>query len=174
MKSHLLAFLILGFSASAVSQTDAHTEKVKTLMEALGLIDMWSQQIEFGRARNEEMGQQALDQVLSQLNPDEEYRERFTNATNSYLKKFETPWSAEEIVEVWAGYYGPNFTNEELDQLIEFYTSEIGQKDVAVTKQTLSEFSEHFQRETQPIFENAFREYIEELGTIARECNCQK
>jgi len=143
-------------------------------MEALGLIEMWSQQIELGKAQNEQMGRQALDQVLSQLNPSEEFRKRFSDATNNYIKKFETPWSAQEIVDVWAGYYGPNFTDEELDKLIKFYTSEIGKKDVAISKQTLTKFTEHFQRETQPIYEKAIREYIEELKIIAHECDCRK
>ena len=153
---------------------DTSTEKIKTLMDALGLVDMFSQQIEFGRAQNEQIGRQALDQMLSQLNPSEEFRKRFSDATNNYINKLETPWSAEEIVDIWAGYYGPNFTDEELDQLIEFYTSEIGKKDVAISKQTMTKFSEHLQKVSQPIFEDAITEYIEELKIVARECDCRK
>ena len=89
-------------------------------------------------------------------------------------KKLEAPWSAEEIVDVWASYYGPHFTDEELDQLIEFYSSELGRKDVSVTKQAMVQFSEHFQREGQPILEKATQEYIEEMKILAKECNCRK
>jgi len=92
----------------------------------------------------------------------------------NYIKKVETPWSAQEIVDVWAKYYGPNFSEVELDKLIEFYTSDLGKKDVAVTKQTMAQFTEHFQKAAQPIYTNAINEYIEELKIVASECKCSK
>jgi hypothetical protein len=153
---------------------DTQTEKVKTLMEALGLIDMWGTQIQSGKAQSKKMGQQALDQMMAQLKPNETFKKRFVDAFNNYMKKLESPWSAQEIVDVWAKYYGPNFTEEELDQLIEFYTSDLGKKDVAVSKQAMVKFTEHFQKESQPILEKATREYIEELKIVASECKCQK
>jgi hypothetical protein len=172
LRRYIFILLLLGMPISAIPDTS--TEKIKTLMDALGLVDMFSQQIELGRAQNEQIGRQASDQMLSQLNPSEEFRKRFSDATNNYIKKFETPWSAEEIVDIWAGYYGPNFTDKELDQLIEFYTSEIGKKDVSISKQTMTKFGEHLQKVSQPIFEDAITEYIEELKIVARECDCRK
>jgi hypothetical protein len=153
---------------------ETNTAKVKVLMEALGQLDMWNTQIESGKVQSEKLGQQALDQITSQLNPNEEFKKRFFDAYKNYMKKVVAPWSAQEIVDVWAKYYGPNFTEEELDKLIEFYTSDLGKKDVAATKLTMVQFTEHFQREIQPIFANATKEYIEELKIVASECKCSK
>jgi hypothetical protein len=172
LKRHLTIFLVVLMPFSVFAETN--TGKVKVLMEALGLLDMWSTQIASGKIQSEKMGQQTLDQMMSQLNPNEEFKKRFSDAYKSYMKKVVAPWSPQEIVEVWAKYYGPNFTEEELDKLIEFYTSELGKKDVAATKLTMVQFTEHFQKEVQPIYTKATKEYIEELKIVASECKCSK
>jgi hypothetical protein len=148
--------------------------KIKELMEAVGLLDMWSQQMELGKKQNKEMGEKMLSQILLKLNPNEDFKNRFSGAFNNYIKKLEAPWSAQEIVDVWASYYGPHFTDDELDKLIAFYTSDLGRKDVMVTKQVMVQFSTHFQEKGKPIFEKATKEYLEEMQIIAKECNCRK
>ena len=170
---HIIVGVLLA-SIAISSNAETNSEKIKKLMEVVGLLDIWSEQIELGKKQNEEMGQQILDQLMSQLNPNEEYRKRLTDAYNNYMKNLEAPWSAEDIVEVWASYYGPNFTDDELDKLIGFYSSDLGRKDVAVTKQAMVQFSEHLQRERQPILEKATQEYIDEMKIVAIECNCRK
>jgi len=143
-------------------------------MEALGLIEMFSQQIEMGKQQNEQVGLQMIDQMMSQINPSQEFQERFTLAFKKFMSKVAAPWGAEEIVGVWASYYGPGFTDLELDQLIGFYTSPLGKKDVKVSKEAMLSFSKHFQKAGQPIVEAATKEYISDLKLIAKECNCAK
>lgn len=166
----ILMVLIMPFSVLA----ETNTGKIKVLMEALGLIDMINYQIETQKTQTDKLGQQALDEMLSQLNPSQEFKLRFSEAYNNYVKKVESPWSSQEIVDVWAKFYGPNFTEEELDELIEFYTSDLGKKDVAVSKQTMVQFTEYFQRAAQPIFTKATKEYVEELKIVASDCKCSK
>lgn len=172
MKFRVLLVLFLMFGNPTYA--DERTDKIRDLMEALGLLEMWSQQMEMGKEQSETMGQQLIDQMMSQLNPNEEFQERFTVAFNNFMSKVETPWSAQEIVDVWASYYGPAFTNEELDQLIAFYTSPLGKKDVRVTKDAMVSFTNHFQAAAQPIMEAATNEYVQDLQIIAKECNCAK
>ena len=169
----LLIFLLITLPPSmAYAQTD--TTKVAKLMEVMGLLEMWQEQIEAGKAQNAQMGEKAMEQIMSQLNPSAEYKARFSAAFITYLKKLAAPWSAQEIVKVWAGYYGPHFTDDELDRLIVFYTSDLGKKDIAATKQAMTQFTEHFQKASRPIFDKAIKEYIDDLKIVARECNCQK
>jgi len=169
----LLIFLLITLPSSmANAQTD--TAKVAKLMEVMGLLEMWQEQIEAGKTHNAQIGEKAMEQIMSQLNPSLEYKARFSAAFNTYLKKLEAPWSAQEIVNVWANYYGPHFTDDELDRLIAFYTSDLGRKDIAATKRAMTQFTEHFQKASQPIFDKATKEYIDNLKIVARECNCQK
>jgi len=66
------------------------------------------------------------------------------------------------------------FTEAELDKLIGFYTSDLGKKEVAVTKQATAQFTEHFQKALQPIYENAIKEYIQELKLVAATANAAR
>lgn len=149
-------------------------DKIRKLMEAQGLLSMFESQLEMGKAQSEKAGRQMMDQLLSQINPNEEFQARFSAAFNNYMGKVTAPWGAEEIVSVWGQYYGQHFTESELDSLVEFYTSSIGQKEVKASKSALTEFNLHFQKLGEPIFKKAIQEYIQELKLVARECNCQK
>jgi hypothetical protein len=143
-------------------------------METLGLIETWSKQIESGKVQSEKMGQQALDQLLAQINPNDAFKKRFTESYQNYLGKVSSPWTAKEIVAVWSEYYSPNFTEAELDKLIEFYTSDLGKKDVEVSNQTTVKFTEHFQNAMNPIHIKAVKEYVAEMKIIATECKCPR
>lgn len=149
-------------------------DKIRQLMEAQGLLSMFESQLEMGKVQSEKAGKQMMDQLLSQINPNEEFQARFTAAFNNYMDKVTAPWGAEEIVSVWGQYYGQHFTEKELDSLVEFYTSPIGQKEVKASKSALTEFTVHFQKLGEPIFQKAAQEYIQELKLVAKECNCQK
>ncbi len=170
---YLFAVVIVLF-VGAVSASQDTTAKVETLMRAQGLLDMWQEQIEMGKREGEKQAKLAIDQMLSQLNPNEEYRNRFEGAFMKFMDKMQGNWTAKQIVDVWASYYGPRFTEAELDQLIEFYTSDIGRKDVQATKETMVDFTQYFQREYQPIMSAALNEYIQDLKIVARECKCPK
>lgn len=162
------------FTLSFQALADVKAEKIERLMEALGLVETWTQQIEHGKEYNRKVSQQIMDQMLSQLTPNEEFRQKFMAAADSFIKNTESPWTAEKIVSVWAGYYGPNFTEGELDQLIEFYSSALGQKDIQVTRKAMKSFSEYFEEANQPIVQRATHEYVEQLKNIATQCNCAK
>ena len=170
-KTLFASFLIF---FSSLSFADNHSEKVKELMETVGLLEMFTQQMELSKQHGEKNGTMMLDQLMSQLAPSLEYEERFRTAFNNFMQSIEALWTPQEIVDIWAGIYGPNFTAKELDQLIAFYKSELGQKDVLVSRKSMIQFSEYFQNTGQPLIKEATNKYIQELKLIAKECNCQK
>ncbi len=173
MSKLCLSFIICAYFSCPV-MADDRSEKVRSLMEAQGLLSMFEQQLTMGKVQNEKMGQQVIEQILSQLNPNEEFQRRFEVAFLTFMGKVETPWSATEIVSVWSEYYGTQFSDKELDELVEFYTSNIGKKEVSASKIALVKFTEHFQALGEPIMEKAMQEYIDELKITAKECNCVK
>jgi len=173
MKKFYLSFIICTFFSFPV-MADERSNKVRNLMEAQGLLSMFEQQLTFSKVQNEKVGQQMIEQMLSQLNPNEEFQTRFKAALLTFIKKVETPWSADEIVSVWSEYYGAQFSDKELDLLVGFYTSDIGKKEVSASQIALVKFSEHFQMLGEPIVKKAMQEYIDELKITAKECNCAK
>lgn len=169
---HLVIVFSIIFSSHVFA--DSKSKKIEDLMQTLGLVETWTQQIEQGRIYNKRISSQILHQILSQLNPNEEFQKKFKEASDVFLKKTESPWSPEKVVEVWAGYYGPEFTEDELDQLIAFYNSPLGQKDIRVTRGSMEKFSKYFQEAGQQIIEKTTAEYIQDMKVIAQKCNCAK
>lgn len=166
--------VIIFTSLSTLSFANDRSDKIKTLMEAQGLLSMFEHQLEIGEIQSEKMGKQVIDQILTQLNPSDEFKNKFSAAFQAFMKKVSSPYTAEQIVEVWAEYYGKEFTNSELDKLIDFYTSDIGQKEVSASKVALEKYTEHFQKLNGPLMKRAMNEYISELKIVAKECNCAK
>jgi len=155
-------------------QANERDDKIRTLMHAVGLIDMWTQQIEMGKQQNVLTAQQMIEQTMSQLNPDEAFQQRFNLAYNKFISKVQVPWTVDEIADVWANHYGPGFSDSELDQLIVFYTSPLGQKDVRKSKEAMIAFTEFFRSARKPMMATATDEYVNELKQIAKECDCAK
>ncbi|MCK5729342.1 MAG: DUF2059 domain-containing protein [Methylococcales bacterium] len=169
--------IILVFFAvySMQAQADARTDKVETLMKTLGLVEMFEQRIQMSKVRNEQIGKQAIKQILEGLNPPAEMQKKMTKTFLAYMKKVESPWTSDEIVKVWVKYYGANFSEKELDQLIQFYSSPLGKKDVNESKKAMANFSQEFQEKGDKIRTKALGEYVTDLKQIIKECtDCTK
>ena len=66
MRNFVFYFLLL---ASSICVADDRTEKVRTLMEAQGLVKMFEQQMAEGKLEGQKQAQKMLDQLMSGLNP---------------------------------------------------------------------------------------------------------
>jgi len=166
-----ILFTILTFN---IAYAEYKSEKVKTLMEVVGLLSMLEDQLAAGKAQGEKMGKKAVTQMLSQINPNPEVQSKFEMAFNKYIEKMRSPLTAQDIVSLWSEYYGKNFTEEELDELITFYKSPLGQKDAKVSRTAMGELTIHLQKLQESIFQKATQEYIDALKQAVKECNCVK
>ncbi len=79
------------------------------------------------------------------------------------------------MVETYSSFYGPHFSEAEIDELIAFYSSNLGQKDVRSTRMATAEFVELLKNRVldQPRVDPV-REFSDQMFLIARECNCAK
>ncbi len=169
-----LCCIILLFLVSIGVSADEREVKLKTLMEAQGLIKTFGNQMDTEISQREKIGEQMMIQMLTQINPNQKFKTRFKNILDNFIKQVQSPWNAEEVVTVWGQYYGKNFSDQELEQLIEFYSSPIGKKEVAATKSALPEFTMHFQKISETEFKKIIQEFVAELRLVVKECNCKK
>lgn len=135
---------------------------------------MFEQQLTMGRQQGREQADRMLEQMLSNLNPNEDFQKRFRAASEKFISALESPWSAKEIVSVWAQYYGAKFSDAELDELLNFYESDLGKKEVTASREALVDFSKHFAEARKPIIDAALKQYIQDAQRIAKECNCKQ
>jgi hypothetical protein len=166
----LTALLISTFAASGADRT----VKIQALMEAQGLLEMWDAQMQLGKEANRVQAQQLLDQVLTSITPTPEIEARLRTASEEFLAACNPPWTAQDVVDVWAEKYGAQFTDQELDDLIAYYTSPLGKKDVAASKAALPAFSNHFLEQSKPRMEAATQTYIERLQKIVGDVTQSK
>ena len=170
--ARLLLFLVLFFVATAWG-ADRET-KIGQLMKAQGLLPMFEQEMGEGRRRAREQAESMVQQLMSSLNPTKEFQSRFQTAFDEFIKGTEPPWTAKDVVNEWARIYGAKFTDAELDDLLKWYTSPLGQKDTAASQAALPEFTAHYTALSKPILERATKTFIERLQLIAKECDCRK
>ena len=158
----------------AVSQGADRSEKLHELMELQGVAQTVDQQLQSSRERTQQMAHQTLDKMLSTLNPPEEFRRRFTEASDEFISAAQTPWSGQEVADTWTKYYGAQFSDKELDQLLKFYKSPLGKKDVAAVHEAMGPYTAELHARYKPILEKAIQQFIDRLQVIVKECNCQK
>lgn len=168
-----ITFCLLALVSSACISAD-RTDRVRVLLEAQGLVQMFEQQIDAGKLEQRKQAKQVLDQFMAQLNPTKEFDSRFRAAFEDFLKALDPPWTAQDIVTVWAQEYGVRFTDQELDALVAHYTSPLGKKDVMATQAAMPALMSHFSSLSTQVIERATKDYIQRLQLIARECSCTK
>jgi hypothetical protein len=168
----IVASIVLAFSVSTLAAD--RDEKIRGLMEAQGLITTFDQMLQSGREQGRSQANNILMQLLAGLNPPNEVRAKLEAAASKFLDDVRSPWSSSEIVSVWSQLYGPSFTDEELDQLLAFYSSPLAQKEVVSSRRALGEFVATIQARNKPMLEAATAAYINNLQAIIRECKCTK
>ena len=166
--------IVVGLMLATSALADSREEKVQKLMEAQGLVKLFDQSLASSREYGRKQANEMMAQMLSGLNPDETFRKRFQEAMESFMNELQPPWGAQEIVQTWGQVFGAKFTDEELDQLIAFYSSSLGQKEVAASRDAMPVFSQLFQDRYQPIQERAIAKFIDRAKLIAQECRCNR
>lgn len=165
--------LIMAFSGQAMAD-EARNKKITQLIEAQGLVALWQDQIEITRKEARTQARNIQRQLTAKTNLDRKSQARIDSAHNLFLKKVNTPWVVNDLVGVWIKGYASRLSNNDLDNLIAFYKSDIGKKDVAATRRATSGFIQHMQNEVSPLVQSAIQRYLYEVQTTVRECNCPK
>ena len=143
-------------------------------MELQGLVKMFDQQLQSSRESTRSTANQVMEKMLASLNPPEEVQGKFRQAADEFIEAAQAPWTAQEIVDVWSKYYGAKFSDQELDQLLKYYRSPLGQKDVSASHEAMGPYQAEFQERYKPVMDQATQQFIKRLQAIIKECNCKK
>lgn len=170
MKALLVTTLLLSLQAHADNRKDV----INRLIVAQDVVPMFEEELKYTQQESEKEAQKILDQMLSQMKPSEEYKKKFSDAYLNFIKRIVSPWSAQELATTWGQYYSVKFSDQELSQLVSFYESPLGRKEVAASKVARMEYMQHYQKLGEPILKDAVNNYIKEMQDIARACKCSK
>jgi len=171
MKKNLIG---LAFLACAMVHAGPLEDKTRRLFEVQGIVNNFQLSIDQGRVQAREESKKVMDQMLGELDLSKEYQERTNVAYEKFMKALLTDRTANEIVEVLIKYYAPNFTEEELDKLIEFYGSSVARKDADVSRKAMQQVADSYKAANDQIRVTATSEFVRGLRMIAQECQCAR
>jgi len=138
-------------------------------MRATGLAEMLDQSRTGIRAETIKLSDQVMRGLIKDadaLGPG--YREEIMFATRRFAETCVESLDVDEAVASWGRFYAEALSDEELDEILRFYSSPIGQKDVAATKAALPIWNAHLQSRSAALMQVALEKYTEDLREIMR------
>ena len=141
MLKPLIAFLMIVAAPVVMAADDARQQKVAGIAEAAGLQAMFEQVAQQEGVELKATAKQVLDQVFA-MKPDmsserkQQLIKLFDRVVQQYAQR-----PSKDYVDLWTKFYGTDLSDDELDQILAFYKSPIGQKDVAAAKAAQVQFT---------------------------------
>ncbi len=143
MKAKVLFMVALFVCGVAVADETTQREKIAKIIEAQGLTLMFQQQLDASKEAAGEIGRNIAKKLLTESGaPEGQQSPKVEQAIRRYMERCATMISAKELVDTWATYYGKSLSDAELDQVLAYYQSPIGRKDVLATQVAMAGFSQ--------------------------------
>jgi len=146
-------------STSALAQ-DARTSLIQRIAEAQGLTQSFDQQLVALKETTHILAKGIFDQNVQsgrQPNPKEQ----------AAFKRFETRnanmFTSKEIVAAWTAHYGREMSIQDLEDVLRYWESTVGRKDVAAMKAAMPGFSNWVAQETHSRSTSLVADFIAEL-----------
>ena len=144
------------------------TEKIKRIVEAMEIFEMIDMQLLAGRDEAVRVTQKAQQDIAAR------YGSAFSNqslqtleATSSaFAKEIADMWSTEQFVSLFESEYGRDMTDEELDEICDYYSSPIGKKDVRAAKLAIAFTMGHMIQLRREKFDPLYQRYCARLQQI--------
>lgn len=163
MKSLLRAsFLssILLLSASSFAQ-ETRAELVQKIAAAQGLEEMFEQQISAQRDSFKSYASKIVEQAAAEAGG--QINAKQLAAFENFVAKVTTLFSPKEITATWTAAYGKNLSDQELREVLKYYQSPIGKKDVSASKAAMIAFSTWINHETQARVSPLLKTLVQEV-----------
>ncbi|OGW31820.1 MAG: hypothetical protein A2X54_10255 [Nitrospirae bacterium GWF2_44_13] len=90
------------------------------------------------------------------------------NSYQKFLNATKPAWTTEEAVNAWGVYYGLHVTEDELDNILAFYKSPVGQRAAEAGKIAMQQWAIFFMERNNVTVEKATQAYISELRAIIK------
>jgi len=144
MKNKTMIFLASWFVLSAAwAGDDARQDKIARILEAQGLEQTFQQQLERSNTSARDVGESVYRTfLLKNAGPDGKANPLLEGIFRSYLERSARLFSARELVNSYASYYGLGMSDADLDAVLAYYTSSVGRRDTASSQAAMAGFSD--------------------------------
>lgn len=139
----MLCLTLLGTTGTPLARADeaSRAAKVAELMRLTGVAQMLAESKLAGQAAARKMIQSMSEQMFAKfpaISPQE--RARIEGAGQQFQRDVDDGFDRDDAVKTWERLYSENLTDADLDAVLAFYRSPVGQKDVTARAAALPQF----------------------------------
>lgn len=165
--SKIGVFALLVLSCAAVAGPPTHEEKITELVSLTGLAETLDQSRTSSRVEAHKLSDQLLDQIFDDPGAlDVEQRKKIAAAARRFSDACADSLDVDEAVAKWGEYYAASLSEEELDDVLRYYRSPVGRKDVAATKAAMPLWLAYLSSHREASMQLAVKRYSAELEQI--------
>lgn len=164
------AVIALLLTASyAFADEASKAAKLKELAKIQGLHEIIEQQRAYSHEQVKLIAPKMLQEAKTQFHGLKKTTlVALENSYQKFLNATKPAWTTEDAVNAWGVYYGLHVTEDELDSILAFYRSPIGQKDAEAAKIAMQQWAIFFMEKNNATVEKATQTYISELRAIIK------
>lgn len=137
--------LVLALLLSTFAQADEASKRAKIaqIVEAQGLQQMFQQQLDQYKVISADLGKNLYRKMLAESGvPEGQEIPKLERVFTKYLEGTATMFSAQELVASWSSFYGKDLSESDLDQILAYYQSAVGKKEVRASQLAMVGFSQ--------------------------------
>lgn len=162
-----VAVLYAGYPIAARGEADPKAAKIAELVQLQGLARMMEQSKAAGREAATQMVRSMTNQIFAQFPKiPPERRTAIEAASQQFLSETEDSFDQDDAVRAWGRYYSDGLTERELDAIIAYYRSPVGQKDVHASESALPQFQQYMVEKRTAALNSAVARYSAALRGI--------
>jgi hypothetical protein len=160
--------LYAGLAFTARGDEDSKTAKIIELVQLQGLARMMEQTKAAGREAATEVVRSTTARLFAQFpNIPPEKRPAIEAASQQFLSEVDNSFDQDDAVRAWGRFYSEGLTEKELDAIIAYYRSPLGQKDVRASQAALPQFQKYMAEKRNMAVNSVLGHYTATLWEIA-------
>ncbi len=165
-KSALVLFALLFAPGAGLADDASKKQKVEQLVQAMGIQDSFANMKNAQREQAKRMVQPLAQQVSREAILNSQEQARLQASFQSFIDHAGSNMTAEQFAATYADLYGSHFSEAEIDQILKFYTSDVGRKGVAAGREMTAELSGKMQKDSVERMTKAMAQLKSEIVAI--------
>jgi hypothetical protein len=170
----LLSIVLLSAARLPAAHGDEASKAAKTaeLVQLEGLGKMMEQSKLAGQEAATKLVRSITDKTYAQFPAfPEDKRIAMDRASQQFLHEVDSSFDQADAVQAWGRVYSDGLTEKELDAILAYYRSAVGQKDVRASQAALPKFQQYMDEQRTAAMESAVANYTAAIREILNPSN---
>lgn len=145
---------------------ETRADVIQKIAASQGLFEMFEQQLEQQKDSMKGYAAKLFEQTTAQTGGQANAKEKAV--FERFVAKATALFSATEITRTWTASYGKDLSVQDLQEILKYYDSPIGRKDVAANKTAMISYSTWMNQEAQTRSTALLKELVQELDAARK------